>query len=215
MSSAPAELRRSQQREQARRAILDATEAILVEGGIESLSIRRLASRCGYTAPSIYYHFGDKPGLVAALLEERFRLLWQQLRRVERSDDPAADLRALFCAFVAFGVGHPNHYALLASTEFEGDAEPESASRSRAIMEGPLGALEARGRLRAPDVETAAQMLWAAAHGVISLRIQRPHREFAPDLAERVVDALLAGLVATAPASGTRATAESGKGNEE
>jgi AcrR family transcriptional regulator len=195
MSTAPAELRRTRQREQARRAILDATEAILVEGGVESLSIRRLAGRCGYTAPSIYHHFGDKPGLVAALLEERFHRLWQELCRVERSDDPASDLRSLALAFVDFGTSHPNHYALLASTEHEEETEPESATRSRALLEVPLGALEAQGRLRAPDVETAAQMIWAATHGVISLRIQQPLHDLAPDLAARVIDALLAGML--------------------
>ncbi|MGH0035143.1 MAG: TetR/AcrR family transcriptional regulator [Myxococcota bacterium] len=197
MSSAPAEQRRSQQREQARRTILDATEAILVEDGFESLSIRRLASRCGYTAPSIYHHFGDKTGLVAALLDERFQRLYEELRRVERGDDPAADLRATALAFVDFATRHPNHYALLASTELEEDAEPESARRARALLEVPLMTLESSGRLAAPDVETAAQMIWAACHGVISLRIQRPHHDFAPDLAERVLDALLASLVAS------------------
>jgi AcrR family transcriptional regulator len=195
MSVAPAELRRHQQREQARRAILDATEAILVEDGVEQLSIRRLARRCGYTAPTIYHHFGDKPGLVAALLEERFHRLWDEISRVERGADAEADLRALALAFVDFGRRHPNHYALLASTEFEGEAEPESATRSRALLEGPIGELAAAGRLRAPDVDTAFQMIWAVLHGVIHLRIQRPHHDFAPDLAERVVDALLAGLV--------------------
>ena len=51
----PAALRRSRQREEARRAILDATEAILLEDGQELLSIRKLALRCGYTAPTIYH----------------------------------------------------------------------------------------------------------------------------------------------------------------
>ena len=55
------------QRSQARRAILDATQSLLVEGGYEAFSMRRLAERCGYTAPTIYHHFGDKPGLIGAL----------------------------------------------------------------------------------------------------------------------------------------------------
>ena len=98
MSSAPvetpAERRRSQQREEARRAILDATEALLVEDGYEQFSMRRLAARCGYTAPSIYHHFGDKQGLLDALLEERFQRLLVRLRRVRTEGDPVDTLRA-------------------------------------------------------------------------------------------------------------------------
>lgn len=65
-------LRNQRQREDARRAILDATEFVLVEAGPDGLSMRSVASRCGYAAPTIYHYFGDKPGLIDALLEERF-----------------------------------------------------------------------------------------------------------------------------------------------
>jgi len=195
VSTASAVLRRSQQRRDARRAILAATEAILVEEGADGLSIRRLAQRCGYTAPTIYHHFGDKHGLVAVLLEERFRQLWIQVRGVEPSLDPAVTLRSLAIAFVRFGLRHPNHYQLLVSADFTDEDEPPSAGRSRALLEVPLAELESRGRLRAPDVLTALQMIWAAAHGVISLKLHRPHHEFVDDLPERVVDALIEGLV--------------------
>ena len=64
-----AQQRRLQYREDARRAILDAAEELLVEGGLEGFSMRRLADRCGYTAPTIYHYFRDKPGLIASVLE--------------------------------------------------------------------------------------------------------------------------------------------------
>jgi AcrR family transcriptional regulator len=89
----PAVLRRTRQREEARRAILDATEAILVEDGIELFSIRKLATRCGYTAPTIYHYFRDKDGLIDALLEERFSRLLQRVRRVSVGGDHVANMR--------------------------------------------------------------------------------------------------------------------------
>ena len=45
--------RRLRHREEARRAILDAPQELLVEQGYESFSMRKLASRCGYAAPTI------------------------------------------------------------------------------------------------------------------------------------------------------------------
>ena len=52
MDPQPAAQRRQQQRRDARRAILDAAESLILESGYERFSIRRLASRCGYTAPT-------------------------------------------------------------------------------------------------------------------------------------------------------------------
>ena len=75
MSFHTAAQRREQQRSDARRAILAAAESILVEDGYEQFSMRRLAERCGYTAPTIYHYFGDKLGLLDAVLETRFREL--------------------------------------------------------------------------------------------------------------------------------------------
>src|SRR5512134_1006743 len=84
----PSELRRARQREDARRAILDATEALLLEAGGEAFGVRALAARCGYTAPTIYHYFGDKEGLIDALLEERFAQLLAEVRRAPLGDDP-------------------------------------------------------------------------------------------------------------------------------
>ena len=89
----PAERRRLQSRAEARRAILDATEALLVEDGATAFSMRRLAERCGYTPPTIYHYFGDKQRLLDELLDERCRTLVRSLRRVGLDGDPVRDLR--------------------------------------------------------------------------------------------------------------------------
>ena len=91
----PAERRRREQREDARRSILDAAEALLVEGGYERFSMRRLALRCGYTAPTIYHYFGDKRRLIDAVLEDGFQRILDRLREVRRSADPAEAVATL------------------------------------------------------------------------------------------------------------------------
>jgi len=166
-----------------------------VEEGIERFSMRRLAERCGYTAPTLYHYFGDKPGLIEALLEERFRRLYDRLRRVRRVDEPVDYLRALARAFIRFGLRHPGHYRLLMTPRLAGDRPPQSAERARALMEVPIAELESAGRLRVPDREAAAQVLWATTHGVISLLIHRPDYDWSPELPELALDALLTGLV--------------------
>ena len=94
MSLEPAKRRREKSRADARRIILDATEAMLVEEGYERFSIRKLVDRCGYTAPTIYHYFGDKPRLLDTLLEERLENLVRELHEVSLGEDPVANMRA-------------------------------------------------------------------------------------------------------------------------
>ena len=197
-----AEARRERQRQEARRSILDATEALIAESDGDDFAIRALAQRCGYSAPTIYHYFGDKDGLLDALLEERFASLFDQLRTVELSGDPLGDLRRLSLAFVEFGVARPPFYRLISTVSRTGrDRMPPSMEKSLEILQGPMRRLAAAGRLRNGDSELAEQALWALVHGLASLRIARPDHPWAADLARRSIDAMLGGLIAS-PAGG-------------
>lgn len=196
MELQPAEQRRRQQRHEARRAILDATETLLLEVGTERFSIRRLAERCGYTAPTIYHHFGDKNHLIDAVLEERFDKLLRRLQRVPRGDDPVAYVRELARAFVRFGLQNPTHYQLLTAPRLE--AIPTHAG-ARDLVEHAFERLAADGWLGGLEVELAFQATWALLHGLISLRIIRPNHRWARHLPEAAIDALLAGMLREAP----------------
>ncbi len=203
MDLQPAAQRRLRQREQARRAILDATQALLVEGGFERFSMRRLADRCGYTPPTVYYYFGDKQGLIDALLEERFSLLLSRVRRVPASPDPIERLRRLVLAFVRFGLKNPAHYRLLMTPRSEDEAPaPPSADKCMALFADPMGALHAEGRLHIEDLEAARQVLWVTLHGLISLRSGRPNYAWASRLESLAVDCTLRGLLGPELATG-------------
>ena len=199
-----AQQRRVQQRTDAQRAILDATEAILVEEGYERFSIRKLADRCGYTAPTIYHHFGDKRGLLDVLLEERCQILLEELRNAEQGADPIRNVRELARAFVRFGLENPTHYALLHATRPKGEAPPPSAEAARELMEKSLRILSEQGRL-VSDIESSGQSLWATLHGVITLQTVRPDYDWAPGLAQCAIDTILRGLVRGAPEGDGRA----------
>lgn len=198
MRTLSAEQRRSQQRADARRAILDATESLLVEEGYESFSIRRLVERCGYTAPTIYHHFGDKPGLLDALLEEVFQKLVRLIHRVPESDDPIEYLRALARAFVRFGLRNPTHYWLLTQPRDPASPRPRSVEQVQELLEKPWLELWKKGRLRSSDAGSASQSLWALSDGLIHLRASRPDHEWSKSLVDDSIEALLRGLIAPA-----------------
>lgn len=200
MQLTPSESRRQRHRSEARRSILDATESLMVESGGDDFSMRRLAERCGYTAPTIYHHFGDKQGLVDALLEERFARLLALVQQVEVGDDPVANLRSMIAAFLDFGRRNPAFYRLiLAGTRSGDDRTPPSAETTRELMSRPWHELHQAGRLHDDDPTAAAQSLWAVLHGLTALQIGRPDYEWAPNLTEIAIDSMLRGLLRPSP----------------
>ena len=190
----PAERRRLQSRADARRAILDATEALLVEDGFRSFSMRRLAERCGYTPPTIYHHFVDKQHLLDELLEERCSALVKSLKRVRRGDDAVENLRAFGITFARWGLRNPAHYALLSQPRQPELPVPPAAEEARALMEAPLERIAAEGRLTSQR-ESAAQVFWAFLHGFVLLRTSRGDIEWMPDVLEVGLAALLQSFI--------------------
>lgn len=189
-----AERRRQQNRADARRTILDASESLLLEVGHDGFSIRRLVDRCGYSAPTIYHYFGDKTGLIDALLEERLLSeLVETLRAVPPHADPLEEARARYQAFAGWGLAHPSQYRLLMEPRAE-DANPlPSGEEALALMQSPFERLVAEGRLAADDVEAIGQAAWACLHGLISLPVIRPDVDWQPELVARSIDAVLRG----------------------
>jgi AcrR family transcriptional regulator len=206
MSFQTAEVRRTKQREDAQRAILDAAESLLAEAGYEAFSIRKLTERCGYSAPTIYHYFGDKLGLMDAVLEEHYTRLLALIRRVSYQADPLDTIRARVKAFVQFGLENPTHYRIL-MTQRGPDAKPlKSAEESRGLLEQPWRQLIEQGRLREEHLDLAQQSVFALLHGLIQLLTTRPDLEWSDVVAEESVEALMRGwIVSTGPErSGSR-----------
>jgi AcrR family transcriptional regulator len=55
------------------REILSAAVDLIATGGVGSATISSLCERAGVTPPAIYYHYGNKDGLVSAVVEEAAR----------------------------------------------------------------------------------------------------------------------------------------------
>jgi len=198
-----AERRRIQYRDETRRGILDAAEHLLVEGGHEAFSMRRLAERCGCTAPTLYHYFRDKHGLIDSLLEECMQQLVAELRHHDDpSHDPGGRVRAMCVAFARFGLRNPRHYELLALNRGPDVEEPPSGEQARRMLEGPLEAF-ARDRGIGDDerLETLRLGLWSVMHGYILLRTSHPDEAWSDAVLERALDALLDATVGEEEAS--------------
>src|SRR4051794_1177342 len=61
--------KKQQQGEQSRALILDATERLMATRGFAATSISDICKACGLPASSIYWHFGSKEGVLAAVMD--------------------------------------------------------------------------------------------------------------------------------------------------
>jgi AcrR family transcriptional regulator len=64
--------RRHQQGEESRRRILDAVIQIAAERGYEGTTVALVSERSGLPVSSIYWHFGKKDDLIAAVIQRSF-----------------------------------------------------------------------------------------------------------------------------------------------
>ena len=97
-----------------RERLFRAAEAMVAEGGVESLSVRQLARMAKTTTRAVYSVFGGREGIVRALYRESMVIMMQGVAQVPISADPVEDLvRAGVDAFRAFAQSRPNLYRLV------------------------------------------------------------------------------------------------------
>jgi len=114
--------------EDARTAILDATERRLVEAGPSGIRLQDVARDVGVSHPTILHHFGSRERLVEAVITRRVRAMNQEvvlaLVGAERTDVSAV---ALFeRLFARFGPG--GHARVTAFLALEGHSGPQPES---------------------------------------------------------------------------------------
>lgn len=98
----------SQFNSELRRLILDEARHLMITQGYNSLSMRKIASKAGCSATSIYLYFRNKDDLLHALIEEGFEMLRSRLVETAATiEDPQPRLEALCREYVQFGLLNP------------------------------------------------------------------------------------------------------------
>lgn len=159
-----------------RRAILDRARRLLVAEGYDRLSMRKIAGAVGCSATSIYLHFASKDALTHALIDEGMERLHAALSAAAEPD-PVRRLGALGHAYVRFGLDNPEYYQIMFQLHPERMARYPAEQYRRArrnidLFAAALAEGARLGRLRAePTADVAANVLWTAFHGLVSLQI--------------------------------------------
>jgi AcrR family transcriptional regulator len=187
-----------------RRALIDAAAEVIARRGVEAASTREIYLRAGVKAPTLYHHFGDKQGLLDAVVTDAFERYLTQKRALRATGDPAADIRLGWDTHVAFARANPSLYRLMWPTG-HADLPPAAAESARALREG-FARLASLGALR-PGVTPrhAARALSAALHGVTAAITRDPDDPGNAALSATVRDAVIDALLAPSARSGVAA----------
>ena len=173
------------------RRILSAAADLLEKDGAEALTTRAVCQVAGVTAPTLYHHFGDKNGLLSAVVAQGVSTFMARKRAKRQTADALADLKRGWDGWIAFALERPNLFRLMTeSTRSDTSANHEAFIIMRATVER----LETDGRLTT-DVDTAARTIWAASNGVLTLFMQWMPAAEIKSSGELLFDALMAKLV--------------------
>lgn len=170
-----------------RSRIIEAAASLLADSPNGDISTRAVCDAAGVQQPVLYRLFGDKDGLLAAVVDYGFERYLGAKRRAIRAIDPLDDLRSGWDSHTAFALEYPHFYRLMYSPSLS--ATPAAAAESLRLLLEVLYRLADQGRLRVP-AEVAAQMIMSANTGVALALITRPELYPDADMSTLVRDAL-------------------------
>jgi AcrR family transcriptional regulator len=94
--------------------ILEAALDIIIQEGFPALTMRRIASRIGMTAPNIYNYYQSKDELYISLVIKGFEMLHRELVSVYDAHDNFVERgEALARAYIDFGLKHSSYYDIM------------------------------------------------------------------------------------------------------
>ncbi|HEY7432427.1 MAG TPA: TetR family transcriptional regulator [Streptosporangiaceae bacterium] len=130
--------------------MVDRALALADESGLESLTIRRLATELGVTPMALYWHFRSKEELTDALADR----IWGEISAdVDRAAPWPRQLRGLLESLVAVLRAHPSAAQLLIGSE-------KQVPAAREVTEVTLSVLQQAGFDARYSAEVARSALW-------------------------------------------------------
>jgi AcrR family transcriptional regulator len=176
MSTTPSAYERGRAEGEAalRASLLDVASDLLVHDGADALTMRRVAEAAGCSTTVLYRLFEGKHGIVRGLYREGFDRLRRRLAAVDEGD-PSLRLRGLALAYRDHALAEPAYYTVMFARpvpEFEPSAEDVAHGRtSLQLLVDAVAAAADAGRVSGADPQHIAEVLWAAAHGAVSLEL--------------------------------------------
>jgi AcrR family transcriptional regulator len=202
-----------------RRALIDASLALIDDEGIGALSLRAAARKAGVSHNAPYHHFKDRGSLLAAIAEEGFAELAREMAAARAAaPDARTRLEACALAYVRFALESPAWFKVMFRPELGAPSEEAAVARSSSpaldTLTGAIVEAQAAGLAPAGDPMPLVLTCWSAVHGLASLWLDGPlartYRTFTPSadklpgILSSTLAALLIGAANAPPAKARR-----------
>jgi AcrR family transcriptional regulator len=152
-----------------------ASDLLLSPQSVALPSLRAVARACDVSPAAVYLHFDSQQTLIAAVIDAQLEQLELTIRADIAPDAPAADQLAQFGrSYVAWGLDHPGAYQLLFETADRLEIVDHDLHSPNwdLIDQAALIVATVTGQDHAA-ARAGAFRLWAALHGIVSLRIHK------------------------------------------
>jgi AcrR family transcriptional regulator len=172
-------------------ALLRVAESLLEQGGPDAVTTRAVCDAANVGAPTLYHHYGDKNGLLDALVAKGVKAFLEGKQAVPSTADARADLISGWESFVEFALERPQLFRLM--VQRVGD-NPQILDAAMATTNARLIRLADEKRLTT-DVAFARQSLLALSLGVTALGRHGPSKTEVKAVGRFLLDATLSALV--------------------
>ena len=180
-----------------RARILDTALDIIITEGFNNLSVRKIASRLGVTATTIYNYYTNKNEINLMIRIRGFEKLYGLL--IKHSDpfhDIKSKIQALVRAYIEFGLNHPSYYDIMfnlhtpkyldyVGTKIEPLAytEKQNALKCLSLFTETIGAyLPVKGKRKDHFILYQVVKFWSDLHGLVTLTNSRLFHEVLDDV---------------------------------
>jgi AcrR family transcriptional regulator len=183
-----------------RESLVKAANKRILEGGIASLSLRKLAKDTGVTTMATYHHFRNKEALLVQIAVNGYTELAELMKKeAAAASTPREAVRRIVRVYFRFALKKPNIYHLMFGREIQGKPHiPEfkkAANESFYIM---ANAIKAHLDDSEHDVDADAVGLsfWCTLHGLVCLVTDGTilYQSQTDEKIERLIDRAVKGL---------------------
>jgi AcrR family transcriptional regulator len=183
-------------RDRTRAQLVEVAAELLATAGPDAVTTRSVALAAGVQAPTIYRLFGDKSGLLDAVVEHGFASYMARKHPVAADADPVAGLRAGWELHVGFGLANPELFRLMHTALRTADGRAAAAT-GVGVLQARVHRVAAAGRLRVTE-RRAVDLIRAAGTGVVLTLIDQAEDERDDTLADTAWESVCATILTNA-----------------
>ena len=115
-------MRQKKEASEIKKEIINAARLLFLEEGYQNVSMRKIATKIGYSPTAIYIYFKNKEDVLLHLLEEGYDLFYQDLKLAyDDTLGKSHEVRLIkMCeAYIYFGLNRPDYYNFIFTRNME------------------------------------------------------------------------------------------------